>query len=62
VARTTSIFENSVTLSFLIAMVISFSAELLTYPFAVLMKRMMYQAGQKTKIFKSPLDCLRFTL
>ena len=42
VARTTSIFDGSVTLSFLAAMVISFSAEALTYPFAVLMKRMMF--------------------
>jgi hypothetical protein len=62
VARNTTIFDGSVTLSFIAAMVISFTSELLTYPFAVLMKRMMYQAGQQTKIFKSPLDCLKFTL
>jgi len=41
-ARNTTVFDGSVTLSFIAAMVISFTSELLTYPFAVLMKRMMY--------------------
>jgi hypothetical protein len=44
-ARATPVFDGSITLSFIAAMVISFTSEMLTYPFAVLMKRMMIQSG-----------------
>ena len=61
-AKATHIFDTSVSISFIIAMGISFGCELITYPFAVLMKRMMIQVANQEKLFKSPLDCLKFTL
>ncbi len=40
-AKVSHLFDSNVTISFLVAMAISFGCEAITYPFAVLMKRMM---------------------
>lgn len=61
-AKATHLFDSNVTISFLIAMGISFGCEAITYPFAVMMKRMMMQVANQDKLFKSPIDCLKFTL
>ncbi len=61
-AKVSHLFDTSVSISFLFAMAISFGCEAITYPFAVLMKRMMMQVANQDKLFKSPLDCLKFTL
>ena len=61
-AKATHLFDTSLSISFLITMGISFGCEVVTYPFAVLMKRMMMQVANQDKLFKSPIDCLKFTL
>ncbi|TNV76970.1 hypothetical protein FGO68_gene639 [Halteria grandinella] len=63
-AKAAGLFETDrLTLQFALAMFLSFASEALTYPFAVIMKRMMLQAGHGTgRLFKNPIDCLKMTL
>lgn len=61
-AKAYRLFETSLTMSVLIATGTTFACEAITYPFVVLMKRMMMQSANQERIFKSPIDCLKFTL
>ena len=49
-------------MSVLVAAASTFTSEAVTYPFVVLMRRMMMQSANQERIFKSPIDCLKFTL
>ena len=61
-ASALGLFKLSMTMSFFIAIAITFGSEILSYPFSVLMKRMMMQAGHADKLYRDPWSCLRVTL
>ena len=56
------VFQLNLMISFVVALSISFASEALTYPFSVLMRRMMIQSGHSVKAFSSPWACLKMTL
>jgi len=61
-ASALGLFKLSMTLSFFIAIAITFGSEILSYPFTLLMKRMMMQAGYADKLYRDPWSCLKMTV